>query len=462
MMVKEKNLAGFDKAASMLAGKRVLVVGLGLTGKALTSFLAKCGARVTATDILPVSHIPGVKELEALGVRVETGGHTPESFSGVDLIVVSPGVPLSIPVLDQARKAGVEIISDIELAYRLIDAPIVAVAGTNGKSTTTALIGKVFEASGKKVFVGGNIGSPVIEYMEEEGADWCVLEVSSFHLEAIRDFKPQIGVLLNITEDHLDRYADFEHYAETKLKLFMNQSGEDYAVVNVGDPVIADALSRGRLKGEVIPFRTSGTLREGLFLSGTDIVCVSGQSEVVCSTEGFKLTGLHNIENIMAAIACAMIVGIPIESAIKTIKWFEGLPHRMEFIREINGVRYINDSKGTNVGALGKALEGSGRNIVLIAGGKDKGGDYRPLEGLIREKVKLLVLIGQSRFKMKEALGEATETVLTEGLEEAVGIAQKRAEPCDTVLLCPACSSFDMFKNFEERGRFFRSLVEAL
>jgi UDP-N-acetylmuramoylalanine--D-glutamate ligase len=356
----------------------------------------------------------------------------------------------------------VEIISDIELAYRFIDAPIVAVAGTNGKSTTTALIGKILESSGKKVFVGGNIGSPVIEYMEEEGADWCVLEVSSFHLEAIKDFRPQIGVLLNITEDHLDRYVDFEHYAETKLKLFGNQSGEDYAVVNVGDPVIADAISRGGFKGEVIPFRTSGGLKDGLFLSGTDIVCVSGDSEVVYNTEGFKLTGLHNIENIMATIACAMIVGIPMDSAIEAIKGFEGLPHRMEFIREVNGVRYVNDSKGTNVGALGKALEGSGRNIVLIAGGKDKGGDYRPLKELVREKVKLLVLIGQARFKMKEAIGEATETVLAGGLEEAVGIARKRAEPGDTVLLCPACSSFDMFKNFEERGQVFRSLVETL
>jgi UDP-N-acetylmuramoylalanine--D-glutamate ligase len=461
MMIKAEKVIGLEKAAATLAGKRVLVVGLGRTGKALSSFLVRAGALVTATDVLPAPQIPKLRELRAAGVRVEAGGHTPGSFTGADLIVVSPGVPLSIPALKDAQNAGVEIISDMELAYRFIDAPIVAVAGTNGKSTTTAITGEVLESYGKKVFVGGNIGIPVIEYLEGEGADWCVLEVSSFQLEAVKDFRPNIGVLLNITEDHLDRYADFEEYAETKLRLFMNQGGEDYAVVNVGDPVIADAVSRGLLKGEVVPFLTEGSLREGLFLRGKEIVCRSGDSEVVYPTEGFKLTGLHNLENIMAVIACAMIVGIPMDSAIETIKGFEGLPHRMEFIREISGVRYVNDSKGTNVGALGKALEGSGGNLILIAGGKDKGSDYGPLKGLVREKVKLLLLMGQSRFKMKEALGEATETVLAEGLEEALGLARERGEAGDTVLLCPACSSFDMFKDFEERGDLFRRLVEA-
>jgi UDP-N-acetylmuramoylalanine--D-glutamate ligase len=462
MMIKEEKATGFEKAASTLTGKNVLVVGLGRTGKALSSFLKRAGARVTATDTLPESQIPGAGELKVAGVKVEAGGHSKGSFIGADLIVVSPGVPLSMPALKHAQSAGVEIVSDIELASRFIDVPVVAVAGTNGKSTTTAIIGRVFESAGERVFVGGNIGTPAIEYLEGGGVDWCVIEVSSFHLEAVKDFRPQIGVLLNITDDHLDRYADFGEYAETKLKLFMNQGGEDYAVVNIGDPVIADAVSRGRLKGKVIPFTTSGTLKEGLFLRGKEIVCASGDSEVAYPVEGFKLKGLHNIENIMAVIACAMIAGIPMEPAIETIKGFEGLPHRMEFVREVNGVRYVNDSKGTNVGALGKALAGSGGNIVLIAGGMDKGGDYRPLTGLVREKVKLLVLLGQSRFKMKQALREATETVLADGLEDAVDVARKRAEAGDTVLLCPACSSFDMFKNFEERGFIFKELVEAL
>lgn len=479
MMIEAENLTAHEKAETALSGKRVLVVGLGLTGFALSRFLKGCGARVIATDALPASGIQGVSELELMGVKVEAGGHSPEEFKGAELIVVSPGVPLSIPAFEDARRAGVEIISDLELAYRFIDAPIVAVAGTNGKSTTTTIIGDVLNSAGEKAFVGGNIGSPAIEYLEGKGgqggggADWCVLEVSSFHLEAVKAFNPRIGVLLNITEDHLDRYADFNEYAGTKLKLFMNQGGEDYAVVNVGDPVIAGAVDKGLIKGKLIPFTTTGTLEDGFYLSGDDIVRASdGGAEAVYSVEGLKLSGLHNLENVMAAMACAMIVGIPMESALETIKGFEGLPHRMEFVREVDGVRYVNDSKGTNVGALKKALEGAGGGggggggskggIVLIAGGKDKGGEYGPLKELVKKRVKFLVLMGQARFKMKAALGDATETAVTGGLEEAFELARKRAEPGDTVLLCPACSSFDMFKNFEERGESFRKLVETL
>jgi UDP-N-acetylmuramoylalanine--D-glutamate ligase len=462
-MIEAEKHTALAKAETMLSGKRVLVVGLGRTGIALSKFLQATGALVTATDALPASRIPGVREIALMGIRVEAGEHKAEEFAGADLIVVSPGVPLSIPVFEDARRAGVEIISDIELAYRLIEAPIVAVAGTNGKSTTTTLIGNVLKSSGEKAFVGGNIGSPAIEYLEREGVDWCVLEVSSFHLEAIKDFRPHIGVLLNVTEDHLDRYRDFNEYAETKLKLFMNQGAEDYAVVNIGDTVIKEAVSGGFTKAKVVPFTASGRLEEGFFLRGKDIVCASGGGrEVTYSVEGLKLAGLHNLENVMATMATAMIVGIPMETALETMRGFEGLPHRMEFIREVEGVRFVNDSKGTNVGALKKALEGSGGGIVLIAGGMDKSGDYRPLRDLIKSKVKFLVLMGQARLKMKKALGDATETAVAGGLEDAFELARKKAEPGDTVLLCPACSSFDMFRNFEERGELFRKLVETL
>jgi len=446
-----------------VTGRKALIVGLAATGVSSARFLKGRGAEVVATDMKPLNELPKARALMDIGVRIDAGGHRPESLEGVDLVVVSPGVRTDEPILVEAKRRGAEVISDIELAYRFIDCPILAIAGTNGKTTTTTLLGGIIGNSGRNVFVGGNIGTPAIEFMEAQTPfDLCVLEISSFHLETTKTFNPHIGVLLNITEDHLDRYKDFDDYAETKFRLFENQSASDYAVVNVNDPVIEKKVSRGLTKGKVVPFTVSGMLKEGLFLKGGSIIYLNNGSEEAYPTSGFKLKGLHNIENIMAVIATARLAGVSRDVIIDTLATFKGLPHRMEFVRQLDGVTYVDDSKGTNIGSLMMALKGTDTPVVLIAGGRDKGGDYGVLGGLVKEKVRSMILIGEARFKMKEALGNLTDTVMADTFEEAIRISRSKATAGDTVLLCPACSSFDMFKDYKDRGDRFKRLVEAL
>ncbi|MBI3754544.1 MAG: UDP-N-acetylmuramoyl-L-alanine--D-glutamate ligase [Deltaproteobacteria bacterium] len=455
-----------------LQGKNVLVVGLAKTGVSVARFLHEQGAIVAATDVSPASQIKGVDELQKIGIEVETEGHSLKHFLNADLIVLSPGVPPDLEPLQEARKKGIEIISEIELAYNFIKEPIVAIAGTNGKTTTTTLIGKILEAGGKKVFVGGNIGLPLIEYAAGgKTADYLVVEVSSFQLEGIRKFRPHIAILLNITEDHLDRYAGFEEYAAAKFRLFENMKQGDVAVVNSDDAVInsklktlpLQVLSRGqKSKFKVIPFSSGGMLHEGLSYKNENIVYSLGGEKEFYPTGNFKLKGIHNIENIMASIAVARECGIAKDVIQKTIESFKGLPHRMELIREINGVGYYNDSKGTNIGALQKSLEGFDSPVILIAGGKDKGGDYRVLNDLIKKKVKSLILLGEAKNKIRDAFKGLTEIVTADSLQDAVNKARGKAKSGDVVLLSPACSSFDMFKDYKERGEIFRRLVEAI
>ncbi len=457
--------ADLEAAKAALKGQRALVMGIASTGAAAAKFLKKCGAVVTATDMIKEEELESIGALKSLGVEIEAGGHREESFRNRDLVVVSPGVPFRHPLLELARRRGAEVISDIELAGRFIAVPIIAIAGTNGKSTATALIGEIIRAAGLDVFVGGNIGTPAVEYFSTgEKKDFCVLEVSSFHLETTRYFNPHIGLLLNITEDHLDRYVDFNEYAETKFRLFENQTPADHAVVNAGDKVIAGRLQKGLTKGKVVKFTVYGKLDEGLYLRGDDIIFARPDisAEEVYSTGEFSLKGLHNIENIMAVIAASRLAGVAQGVILRALSSFRGLGHRMEFVREIHGAVYIDDSKGTNTGALLMALKGLKGNVILIAGGKDKGGDYGVLSGELRKKVKLMLLIGEARFRIQEALGALTETVLASSLEEAVALAHTRATAGDTVLLCPACSSFDMFRDYKERGDRFRALAEAL
>lgn len=462
MIPKELNKAD----CGWLSGRRALVVGLGRTGVAAARFLKRCGAVVTATDIRPESGLRGTEDLKRLGVRIEAGGHVKESFFGSDLILVSPGVPSTMELLREARDRGVEVMSDIELLYRSMDVPVLAVTGTNGKSTTTALLSEVLRRDGRRVFVGGNIGIPVTEYFDsEEGYDWCVLEISSFQLETVSTFRPHVAVLLNVTHDHLDRYENFDDYAATKLSIFSNQGPADYAVVNSADPVIAAAMEEGAFRATIVPFTAYDGSCDGLYLDG-DRVVVNGpfKKKESYPLEGVPLTGIHNIENIMAVIAAARAVGVERDKLLDAIRGFKGLPHRMEFVREVAGVRYINDSKSTNTGSLFRALESmpNGRGVVLIAGGRDKGGDYGFLKDLVREKVRLLVAMGESRTKLADTFAHVTDTVQAADLEDAVRIASASAGPGDTVLFSPACSSFDMFTDFRERGERFRGLVEAL
>jgi len=456
-----------DRTRRALAGKRTLVVGLGCTGVSAALFLHGCGAVVTASDALPVEKLAGARELSALGIAVRAGGEAVDT-KGMDLVVVSPGVPSGSPLLERARADGAVVISEVELAYRFIDCPVLAVAGTNGKTTTTTLLGRLLSDAGKKVFVGGNIGTPAIEYVASGGgADLCVLELSSFHLETTDTFNPKAGILLNITEDHLDRYRDFDHYAETKFRLFENQKKGDWAIVNAGDPVIARRMAAWPGKGSLIPFSVSGPLARGLWLEGGEMVCsIEGEEGGVTERRfdigRFALKGLHNIENIMAATCAALLMGVPQDSIERTLAGFSGLVHRMEQVRELGGVTYIDDSKGTNIGALIGALRSTDGPVILIAGGRDKGGDYGQLAQLVREKVKLLVLIGEAAPLIKASLGGVVETVEAAALEEAVAIASAKAAGGDTVLLCPACSSFDMFRDYKERGERFRAAVLAL
>lgn len=458
----------FKSALKEFSGRRAVVAGLGLSGSAASRLLRKCGAAVIATDLKPLGEIPGARALEGMGVKIETGVQSAALLGAADLVVVSPGVPRESAMLVSARAAGIEVISEIELAYRFMDAPVIAVAGTNGKSTVTALLGRVLEAAGHRTFVGGNIGTPAVQYAESlmEGAqeaDYCVLEVSSFHLESTTTFAPAVAVLLNVTEDHLDRYRDFEDYARTKFRLFENQGPGDCAVFNADDPVIDGRISSGLTDGELVPFSVSSTLDVGLYLSGSDIVyALESGAEERYPTKGFGLKGLHNIENAMAVIGAARRLGIAGDVVLKALEEFKGLAHRMELVRELEGVAYIDDSKGTNIGALAMALRSVGGPVVLIAGGVDKGGDYSSLSGAVKEKVRLMVLIGAARFRIKDALGDGVETTLVSSMEEAVSKASASAVPGDTVLLSPACSSFDMFSSYKERGERFKVLVEAL
>ena len=444
-----------------LAGKNILVVGLAKTGVATARFLAKSGGLVTATDLRDEAALASqVGELAGLGIRFVLGHHEERDFTGAELIVVSPGVPQDHPLLLAAQKAGVEIVSEIELASRLITAPIVAITGTNGKTTTTTIAGELFRANGFATYVGGNIGDPLIELVETgEAVERVVVEVSSFQMEWVNHFRPTVAALLNLSEDHLDRYATYQEYIDAKLRIFSGQTGEDFAVLNADDPLVWRYAAA--MKARVFPFSRTKVLDEGIFFRDGEIVYRHGGQEAVFPVADFRLKGVHNLENIMAALACALLLGCrPVES-FGCVRDFESLHHRMEFVRTVGGVDYYEDSKATNVGSVEKALE-SFDNITLIAGGKDKGGSYAPLAPLVRERVRHLVLIGEAAERMAADLGELTDTRRATTMEDAVNLAAKITLPGGTVLMSPACSSFDMFRDYEERAQKFIAAVMAL
>jgi len=445
-----------------LIDKKILVVGLARTGAATARLLAERGARVTVSD----NRVRGaladfLAMLSDLEITYEFGGHGDETFTSADLIVVSPGVPMNIAPLELARKRNVPVISEIELAYAFLDAPIAAITGTNGKTTTTSLTGAIFRSCGFKTFVGGNIGNPLIELVASgEAVDRVVAEISSFQLEGIVNFRPRVAVLLNITEDHLDRYASYREYIAAKLRIFANQTGDDFAILNIDDPLVANCA--GTLAARVVPMSRLKPLEQGISCrEGVITFAWDGRVERF-PTDSFKLRGVHNIDNCMAALATTLLLGCPAASALAAVEGFSGLPHRMEFVATVNGVDYYNDSKGTNVGSVVKSLESFPGKVTLIAGGKDKGGEYAPLAELVRERVNHLILLGEARERIRDALGQLTDTVLVGSLEEAVREAHRLAEAGDVVLFSPACSSFDMFRNYEVRGECFVSAVREL
>ena len=444
-----------------LKNKKILVVGLAKTGVACARFLASKGARVTVTDMRSETALAGqLTELAGCDIIWELGRHDEATFHASDLIVVSPGVPMDLPQLGAAQHAGREIISEVELAARFIEAPLAAITGTNGKTTTTSILGAIFKHNGYHTFVGGNIGTPLIALAESHQMwDQVVAEISSFQLEWITSFRPTVAALLNLSEDHLDRYADYQAYINAKLRIFENQTEDDFAVVNRDDPLVWEHAQK--LTASLFPFSRKIELEEGIFYRDGIITYRHNGHEECFPTAAIRLQGVHNLENIMAAAACALLLGCRPDETFETILCFEALHHRMEFVREVNGVSYYEDSKATNVGSVEKALE-SFANITLIAGGKDKGGSYGPLAPLIQERVRHLILIGEAAERMERELGKLTETHRAASMEDAVQRAAQVTLPGGIVLMSPACSSFDMFKDYEERAQCFIAAVMAL
>jgi UDP-N-acetylmuramoylalanine--D-glutamate ligase len=442
-----------------LQGRKVLVAGFGATGIAATRFLLDKGALVTISDNRKQIDIP--EDIKRRGICVERGGHRVETFTAQNLIVVSPGVPLFTRAIIEARARGIEVISEIELAWRFLTAPVIAVTGTNGKTTTTSLLSALFQAAGKKVFTGGNIGTPLIEAVGQgAGYDYIIAEISSFQLEAVRDFKPFISILLNISEDHLDRYPSFDEYRYAKSRIFMNQDSADWAVINYDDRSVLQCASH--TNAQLFYFSTSAAPAPGAYDDGTLNLSLWGRPALRLSVHNPHLPGLHNRENMLAAASAGYICAIPERILLETLQTFRSLPHRMEYVSNVSGADYYNDSKGTNVGSCVKSLQSLEGRVILIAGGRDKGGSYEPLRDLVEKKVKSMILIGEAAYRMEHDLGRYTETLIAEDLARAVREAGAKARPGDTVLFSPACSSFDMFDNYEQRGECFKKLVHAL
>ena len=445
-----------------LKGRKVLVVGLARTGIATAKFLKEKGSLVTATEVKPKEEMDeALQELKGMDIKAEWGGHRIDTFLKQDLIVVSPGVDLSIEPIQKAMEHEVRVISEIELAYHFIHIPIIAVTGTNGKTTTTLLIGEMLKEDGRKAGVGGNVGDPLVLFADgRERWEVLVVEISSFQLEAIEDFRPRISILLNITEDHLDRYPSYDDYIEAKVRIFANQNSGDLAVLNKDDPIVMQYQEKVRAKKVLFSLREK--LEEGIFSNGQTIFLKLGEKGEEYSLAKTPLKGIHNVENMMAALTAARIFGCSKKAIQDTLNCFEGLEHRLEFVREINRVRFYNDSKGTNVGSVVKSLQSFTGPVILIAGGKDKKGDLNPLKELIQNRVKHLILIGEAKERMNRELGGLTDTAMAKTMEEAVFFAHQKAKGGEVVLLSPACSSFDMFKDYKERGKIFKEAVNRL
>ncbi len=479
-------------APSGFEGKKVLIFGLKRSGAASALVLYRLGAKVSVTDMKTEQSGELDPELAKLpaDAGLFLGGHPVEALDGVDLVVVSPGVPMGIAALRQASAMGIEIISELELGFRLFKsadplADFYAITGTNGKSTTTALLHYILERSGRRAFLAGNIGYALsglfpefaseLQSRREEGhagPPSVVVEVSNFQLEGIRDFKPRIAAVLNLAPDHLDRYRDLAAYYEAKMRIFERQDEGDYLVLNADDPnieMINGRLGKAGRGPRVVRFgRAEG--REGKIFGlyaarGSVYVNLPGMDMELIRASDIRIKGAHNLENAMAASAMALLAGVPAESVRAALAEFPGLPHRMEFIRELDGVSYINDSKGTNPPAVLRSLEsfrGRGKTVILIAGGRDKNGDFGSIRNEVERSVKLLVLIGEASGKIAAALEGAAPIERAQGLEGALRISRQAASPGDVVLLSPACASFDMFRDFEDRGEKFRQEVQRL
>ena len=445
-----------------LKGKKVLVVGLGKSGLAAALFLRRRGALVTVSDLRSAEAL--AKDIPALleeGIMVEAGGHGLLTFRRQDLIVVSPGVPLNTPELAQVRSFGLPVIGELELAARFLKGRTVAITGSNGKTTTTALLGEILKEAGIPTLVGGNIGVPVVGLIDQSTDEtWSVLEVSSFQLESTDRFHPNIAVILNITPDHLDRHGSFENYARAKERIFAAQHEHDFVVLNADNARAAESASRSTAK--VYWFSVEHPVEQGAWLEQGSVVyrpAKDAATEYVMPLSGIPLKGTHNVENVLAAVAAARLAGAPAEAIRRAIEAFQAVEHRLEFVAAVNGVEFYNDSKATNVDATAKAVAAFQSGIHLILGGKDKGSDYTQLAQLLRARVRAVYTIGSAAAKIESHLRGVVSIHSCETLDNAVSAAASAARPGEVVLLAPACSSFDQFENYEHRGRVFKELV---
>lgn len=452
-----------SKTSPSFAKKNVLVVGLGRSGVAACELLRKYGCAITATDVREQSMLAGdARNLQEEGVKLSVGGHDLTLLKGKDLVVLSPGVPRSILLVQEALKTGVPVLSEIEIAFEVALAPILAVTGTNGKSTVVTLLGKIFSGAGLEVAVAGNIGlalSAVVEDVPPQGI--IVAEISSFQLESIDKFHPKVAVLLNITPDHLDRYDGLESYVEAKARVFSNLTSSDFAVFNADDSLQLSLVTPLTAKLLSFSFRER-RVNEGAFIRGGAFwLRTAGEESQVTRENDVALRGPHNFSNILASICAASALGMKAEQMKRSIEEFKGLEHRLEEVADIDGVSFINDSKATNVDSLKYSLLSFSNPIVLIAGGRDKGGNFSALRQLATDRVKELVLIGEASKKIA-ASWPGIRAHLAQSMLEAVETAYRLARPRDVVLLAPGCASFDMFKDFEDRGRAFKNAVLSL
>jgi len=440
--------------------KQIVVVGAGKSGLALCDYFCHLGAKVVLSDRREFSDVSGQLGALAGQIELDLGGHTTELFSQADLVVLSPGVPLEIPAVAAARSAGIQVTGEVEIAWQALRVPTIGITGTNGKSTTTALLGEIFGAWGQRTFVGGNLGVPLVAATNRHGWDWLVVELSSFQLETIDQFRPRWSLLLNLSEDHLDRYPDLASYRQAKQRIFLNQTAEDYAVVNLDDSAVLEMAASGQARQ--IGFSSSRLPETGMGLANEQIVWrwQGGEQRFACGE--LQLKGVHNLENVMAAMIPPLVEGCPAELVWQTVCDFRGLEHRMCLVRELDGVPWYNDSKGTNVGSVVKSLAGLRPPVTLIAGGKDKGGDYRLLQPALQGKVVELILIGEAAERMELALAGCCRIHRAIDMREAVKLARRLTPERGAVLLSPGCSSFDMFRSFEERGEVFTRAVLEL
>jgi UDP-N-acetylmuramoylalanine--D-glutamate ligase len=442
------------------AGMPVTVLGLGASGVAACRVLSRVGARVRASDNKQQEALgTAARELRERGIEIESGGNRPSFARGSELVVLSPGVPLDNPIIEWARSEGVPVISEVELAYCLSEARFAAITGTNGKTTTTSLLGAMLTSTDAKVHVCGNIGVPITSVAAGLGRDHIlVVEVSSFQLDTCVSFRPEVGVLLNVTPDHLDRYPSYEAYTASKGRLFMNQEPGDHAVVNYDDDMCMAASRDTEATNHYFSLRKE--VPEGAFIRGGRVVVRADRQErTVFAIDTLKIKGPHNLANSLAAALAALALGFEDEAIRKGITGFEGLEHRYEHVADIAGVAFINDSKATNIDSVRVALEAARPPVFLIAGGRDKEGDFGVLAPLVRSKVREILAIGEAREKLERTFSDITPVLLLNSLEEAVSAAREKAEPGATVLLSPGCASYDMFSNFEERGRAFKKAV---